>query len=425
MTQNLFSRRYLLPGTFALACGLLLTAACGQQASAPPVTVQTPKQYLITPNDLPPPGATPSANNGPSVVSRPEGAGLHVPTGFSIAEWAANLENPRFLTVAPNGDVFVAESGCNRVTVLRDTTGSGKPDVRSRFAADLRQPFGIAFYPLGPNPKYLYVANTDAVVRYPYKNGDLTATGPAEQIAELPGGGYHQHWTRTLAFSPDSKKMVVSIGSRENVGEEAAPRAAIMEYNPDGTSPRLYASGLRNAVGLGFSPVTGALWAAINERDGLGDDLVPDYATSVKPGGFYGWPYYYIGAHHDPRMPERADLAQHTITPDVLFQSHSAALSITFDTGSQFPKAYKNDIFVALHGSWNRSERTGYKVVHIPMGANGRAKGGYEDFAWGWGTPNGQVWGRPVSTAFAKDGSLLITDDGGNKIWRVAYGRGQ
>ena len=388
-----------------------------------PVAHQAPKRQNIRPADLPAPYATRSADNGPNVVSRPEGAGLTVPPGFEIHVWAENLNNPRMAQVAPNGDVFVAESGPNRVVVLRDTRGVGKADVKEVFAEDLRQPFGIAFFPLGPNPNYVYIGNTDSVVRFPYHNGDLKTTGASRTIVpDLPGGGYHQHWTRNVQFRPDGKKMYVSVGSQGNVDEgEEAQRAAISEFNPDGTGRRLFATGLRNPIGLAINPIDHSLWTAVNERDGLGDNLVPDYATSVREGGFYGWPNYYIGPNHDPRVSEKPELKAKVVVPDVLFTSHVAALGISFYTGSQFPAQYKNNAFVAEHGSWNRSARSGYRVVRIPIDKNGKAAGGFEDFVTGWSLGDGRVWGRPVSAVMAKDGSLLITDDGGGKIWRVVH----
>ncbi len=408
--------------------GLALLAGCLSRPSAPAAAAPSGQNTIgmarrIRPSDLPPLYATPSANNGPGVVARPPGASLHVPPGFEIGEWATGLNNPRALAVAPNGDVFVAESGPNRVLVLRDGANSGPPQ-RSVFADGLRQPFGIAFYPPGPAPRFVYVANTNSVVRFPYARGDLKASGtPQTIVPDLPGGGYHQHWTRRIVFRPDGKKLYVSVGSQSNVGEEEERRAAILEFNPDGSGYRVFASGLRNPVGLAFSPVTGQLWAAVNERDGLGDDLVPDYATSVKDGGFYGWPYYYIGAHHDPRMPEKPELAAKAIVPDVLLEAHSAALSVLFYTGHQFPASYQDAAFVGLHGSWNRSERSGYKVVRLLLDKSGRATGAYEDFVTGWALPDGSVWGRPVDVAQAGDGSLLISDDGGGKIWRVRASR--
>jgi glucose/arabinose dehydrogenase len=402
---------------------LLLVGACAHRstvkAAADSTTLGT---YFITPQSLPKPYETDSVNNGPSVVPRPDGAELHVPKGFAIHEWAADLNNPRAMAVAPNGDIFVAESGPNRVTVLRDSPDHSKPAQRSVFASHLRQPFGIAFYPPGKNPAYVYIANTDSVIRYPYKNGDLQPSGTAETIIDnLPLGGYHQHWTRRILFSPDGKKLYVSVGSKSNVGEEEEKRAVILQYNPDGTGFRVFASGIRNPVGLAFNPVSGQLWAAVNERDGLGDGVPPDYVTSIKDGGFYGWPWYYIGVNHDPRMRERPELASKVIVPDVLLDAHSAALSVAFYTAKEFPKAYLNSAFTGLHGSWNRSDRSGYKVVHIPFDSHGRARGGFEDFVTGWVTPDGDVWGRPVDVVVANDGALLISDDGGNKIWRVSY----
>ncbi len=394
-------------------------------SGALPVETREPQTHTVRASDLPAPGATPSVNNPPNVVSQPEGAKLSVPPGFAVYEWARDLQTPRVVTVAPNGDVFVAESGANRVTVLRDTDNDGKAEVRERFADGLRQPFGIAFYPPGPNPTHVYVANTDSVVRFPYKNGDAKASGSPETIvSDLPGGGYNQHWTRNVVFSPNGTKMYVSVGSKGNVAVEEEKRAAILEYNPDGTGYRVYASGLRNPVGLAFNPVTGALWSAVNERDGLGDDLVPDYATAVKPDGFYGWPWYYIGGNDQPDFPDRPELKDKTLVPDVLFTSHTAALGIDFYTGSQFPAAYKNSAFVALHGSWNRSARSGYEVVRIRMDAGGRPTGGYEDFLSGWKTADGKVWGRPVDVAVDSQGGLLITDDGAGKIFRVLYAGG-
>lgn len=399
--------------------GVLVAGAAVADISVP-VKTETPASHFIQASSLPAPYATRSVDNFPHLVARPAGAALHVPPGFSIAEWATGLENPRFITVAPNGDVFVAESAPGIILVLRPAANGAMPSLRREFLTGLRQPFGIAFYPVGLDPKYIYVADTDAVLRYPYHNGDLKAGGPGKLLIHLPGGGYNQHWTRTIVFSPNGKKLFVSVGSRENVGIEPPPRACVMVYTSDGTQGHVFASGLRNAVGLGFSPVTGALWAGVNERDDLGDNVPPDYVTSVRAGGFYGWPYYYIGGHHDPRMPLRPDLASKTIVPDVLLAPHCAALSISFGQKSSFPRAYKSSIYVATHGSWNRSTRSGYEVMRVPMNANGTAQGGYKDFAWGWCMPDGTVWGRPVCTAFARDGSLLITDDGGNKIWRVA-----
>jgi glucose/arabinose dehydrogenase len=324
----------------------------------------------------------------------------------------------------------VTESEPGRIRVLRDTDGDGKPDRNEVFAKGLRQPFGLAFYPPGPDPQYLYVANTDGVVRFPYHDGDLAARGEAEPIADLSGGGHLTgggHWTRDIVFSKDGKKLYASIGSltndEENPDDEPVEsvRARIFEMNPDGSAKRTYASGIRNAVGLAIQPQTGALWTSVNERDGLGDDLVPDYITEVKDGGFYGWPWYYIGAHLDPRHKRdpHPELAGKVIVPDVLVQAHSASLKLVFYEGDQFPSAFKGDAFAAFHGSWNRAIRTGYKVVRVPL-KDGKSSGIYEDFLTGFVTPEGNVWGRPVGLTVAKDGALLISDDGHNLIWRVA-----
>ena len=417
-----------------VACAALLICAVGMSTTLlhPPSSVRAevptplsvpalvPMERRIDLAHLPAPFATPSANNGPGVVPRPDDASLFVPKGFRIASWADGLDNPRVLAVAPDGDVFVAESRADRVSVLHPGP-NGMAGQKSVFLTGLKQPFGLAFYP-PKDPKFLYVANTDSVVRVPYQAGDLKASAEPETITtDLPGGGYHQHWTRRLLFSPDGKTMYVSVGSQSNVGEEEERRAAILAFSPTGGSHKVYASGLRNPVGIAFSPTTGKMWTAVNERDGLGDDLVPDYATSVTPGGFYGWPYYYMGANHDPRMPDKPVLAAKTLVPDVPFESHAAALSICFYTGSQFPSRYRGMAFVGMHGSWNRSHRSGYKVVCLPMTKNGNSTGAYEDFVTGWATPSGAVWGRPVDVAQAKDGSLLITDDGAGKIWRVTY----
>lgn len=381
----------------------------------------------ITPADLPKPYATRSVDSGSRVAARPEGAWPRVPAGFKVEEYAAGLSNPRLIRTAPNGDLFVAESYAGRVRVLRGA--GGKAETSEVFATDLRQPFGIAFYPPGADPRYVYVANTDSVVRFAYRNGDLKARGPAETVVpELPGGGRLRgggHWTRDVAFSLDGKKMFVSVGSLTNVYENANAdedrRASILEYGPDGTGFRLYATGVRNAVGIAVNPSTGDLWASVNERDGLGDDLVPDYITRVREGGFYGWPWYYIGANQDPRHPgAHPELRDKVIVPDVLLQSHSASLEMAFYTGGQFPAEYTGDAFAAEHGSWNRARRTGYKVIRVPL-RDGVPTGEYEDFMTGFVTPTGEVWGRPVGVAVAKDGALFVSDDGSNTIWRVSY----
>jgi glucose/arabinose dehydrogenase len=315
------------------------------------------------------------------------------------------------------------------IKILRDGDGDGKPEEPKLFAKGLRQPFGIAFYPPGPDPSYVYIANTDSVVRFPYKSGETEARGEPETIvADIPGGGRLTgggHWTRDVAFSNDGKRMFVSVGSRSNnddVDNNPAEkrRADILVFTPEGKEEKLYASGIRNAVGLAIHPTTGQVWASVNERDGLGDHLVPDYVTHVEEGGFYGWPWYYIGGHPDPdHVGKHPELKGKVIVPDVILQSHSASLDLAFYTGDQFPDEYKGDIFAAEHGSWNRERRTGYKVIRVPL-KDGKATGEYEDFLVGFVTPEGDVWGRPVGVATARDGSLLVTDDGSNTVWRVS-----
>jgi glucose/arabinose dehydrogenase len=383
-----------------------------------PVANAGPASRHITPADLPPPFTTDSSSNGPAIALRPAGAGLSVPPGFFVYPWADDLPGARTVMVAPNGDVFVVQSAGNAVTVLRDADHDGIPETRSTFAngSSLNLPFGLAFFPPGPNPAYVYVANTDSVIRYPYRAGDLTAHSPAQTIISgLPGP--IDHVTRGLAFRPDGAKMYISVGSAANVETGEDPRrAAILEFNPDGSGYRLFATGLRNPVSLAFQPGTGTLWTVVNERDGLGDDLPPDFATHVTDGSFYGWPYDYIGPNPDPRIPPPAGGVGTVLVPDALIQAHSAPLGLAFYTGTALPTSYRTGAFVTLHGSWNRSQRTGYKVIHL------LPDGGYEDVIWGWALPDGTVWGRPVGVAVAADGSLLISDDGAGIVWRLTYG---
>ncbi|HEX3348839.1 MAG TPA: PQQ-dependent sugar dehydrogenase, partial [Acetobacteraceae bacterium] len=401
------------------------------------------RSYRITPQSMPAPYATRSAAEAPRVTSRPPGAALRVPAGFSIAPFAAGLGQPRVIRRAPNGDIFLAESGAGRIRVFRaDATG---PNASSTvFAGDLELPFGIAFWPPA-DPQYVYVAETGRVVRYPYRSGDFKARGPAEIVVpELPTGG---HWTRDLATAPDGSRLYLSVGSESNAatGIAAQPRggvaawqaahglgaawgdeggrADVLTLDPRTNETRTLATGLRNCVGLAVQPGTGTPWCATNERDGLGDDLPPDYATSVRAGAFYGWPWYYIGDHEDPRLRgRRPDLAGQVTVPDVLIQAHTAPLGITFYDGASFPPDYRGDAFVALHGSWNRSKRTGYNVIRLRF-ENGRPTGAYEDFVTGFVVSDSSVWGRPVDVAVARDGSLLFTEDGNGTIWRVSYGR--
>jgi len=384
------------------------------------------RRHRIAAADLPAPYASESSNNGPSIVARPEGAWPQAPAGFKVSLYAERLSNPRLIRTAPNGDLFVAESAPGRLKILRGVGADGKPRTVAVFAAGLNKPFGIAFYPPGPKPEYVYVGDTDAVLRFPYENGDLAARGPAEKIADLPGGGMISggHWTRDVVFSRDGSKMYVSVGSRSNVNDtddhpDERERADILEMKPDGSARRVYAWGIRNAVGLAVDPDTGKLWASVNERDQLGDDLPPDYITHVEPGGFYGWPWYYIGGNQDPRHAgKHPELKDKVLVPDVLLEPHDASLELAFYKGRRFPARYRGGIFAAEHGSWNRSTRTGYEIVYVPL-KDGKAEGGYEDFVTGFVAPDGQVWGRPVGVAFAADGSLLFSDDASGSVWRV------
>jgi glucose/arabinose dehydrogenase len=394
----------------------------------------------ITLGDLP--TRSKSDSNMSSMAPPPDGALPQVPAGFKVEPFA-QLKRPRVIRVAPNGDIFIAQTSGDQVSVLRVADGSSKPSQTEVFATHLDGPFGIAFYPAGPNPQYLYIANEGSVVRFPYRNGDMKASGPAEVIVpKLPSGGGHV--TRDIAFSSDGTKLFISVGSSSNVDAEQSSakdiaaaekerglgaslgdeawRADVLVTSPDGKAGlKSYANGIRNCVGLTVAPQTGDVWCATNERDALGDDLPPDYATRVKPGAFYGWPWYYIGDHEDPRRKgERPDLADKVTVPDVLIQPHSAPLQIAFYTGGQFPAEYRDSPFVTLHGSWNRASRTGYKVVRAIM-KDGKPTGEYEDFLTGLVTSAGTVWGRPVGVATAHDGALLIGEDGNGMVWRVTY----
>lgn len=376
------------------------------------------QKYVITPSDLPPPRPEEDSNNPPRVVPMPADAKFTLPPGFEINLFAeGDFQRPRWLALAPNGDVFLADSRAGSVIVLRDKNGDGVADERFTFASGLTEPFGLAFW-----RDYLYVGNTNAVVRFSYKPGMTAAQGQPEKITDLPGKG---HWTRTVIFNPAGTKLYVSVGSQTNVSPEPEPRACIIEMNPDGSGRRIFACGLRNATGMAFNPSTRKLWANVQERDRLGDDLVPEYTTEVKDGGFYGWPYAYIGQNEDPRRKgERPDLVKKAIVPDLLIQAHSSVMGLVFYDGKMFPQEYRGDAFIALRGSWNRSKRTGYKIIRAPF-KNGKSAGGYEDFLLGW-LPNEdsrEVWGRPVGLLVINDGSLLIVDDGANKIWRVSYRR--
>jgi glucose/arabinose dehydrogenase len=398
------------------------------------------KRRHIMADALPEPYASPSRSNGVRVVARPRNAELKVPAGFEVKQFAAGLSGPRTLRVAPNGDIFVAETGAGRIRVLRQADGGAGAGTTETFASGLRAPFGIAFYP-PDDPQWVYVGNTDSVVRFAYRAGDLKARGAAETIvAKLPSGG---HSTRDVAFSKDGTKMFVSVGSQSNVAEgmgrldgaarrqweeqrtigatwgNETDRAGVLVFDPMGKNQKVYASGIRNCVGLAVNPNTGDLWCSTNERDGLGDDIAPDYLTRVREGGFYGWPWYYAGAHEDPRHKgARPDLKDKAIVPDVLLQAHSASLGMTFYTGDAFGPDFRGNAFAAEHGSWNRSTRTGYKIIRAIV-KDGVPTGEYEDFVVGFVVDDASAWGRPVGVAMAKDGALLFSEDGNGTIWRV------
>jgi glucose/arabinose dehydrogenase/cytochrome c5 len=420
------------PHTSQIRISAPQSASSGHSNAPPPKAPFTDYRFeepgklrKITLADFPAPYATNSAANAPQVVQRPPNAWPKAPAGFKVEQYATGLDNPRLIRTAPNGDFFLAESSSGKIRVLRGITRNGKAQQSEAFAAGLNRPFGIAFYPPGPNPEWLYVGNTNSVVRFPYRNGDLKARGAAQHIVDLPANG--NHWTRDIQFSSDGKEMFVSVGSASNVDDpDTTPaeknRADILEFNPDGSGMRVYAFGIRNAVGLAIAPGTGELWCSVNERDGLGDNLVPDYITHVTAGGFYGWPWWYMGGHQDPRHKgKHPELKDNTITPDVILQPHNASLEMTFYEGSQFPAEYQGDIFASEHGSWNKSVRAGYEVIRVPLHQTGRASGEYEDFLTGFVVNNEESWGRPVGITVAHDGSLLVADDGSNSIWRVSY----
>ena len=406
--------------------------------SRPPVAAVPP---------LPEPYATESALNFSTVVGWPEGRTPEAPDGFEVTRYAAELNYPRWFHVLPNGDVLVAEArtqirpthdrsspavqgelrsralgdSANRITLLRDADGDGVPEIRETFLEGLNQPFGMAL-----RGDDLYVANTDGVLVFPYRTGQTRIGARGHKILDLPAGGYNNHWTRNVRVGPGGTKLYVTVGSASNVGEygmdEEARRAAILEINPDGSGERIVASGLRNPVGLDWEPETGVMWTAVNERDELGDELVPDYLTSVQDGGFYGWPYAYFGQIEDPRRAgERPDLVARSLVPDLALGSHTASLGLMFYRGSGFPQRYRGGAFIGQHGSWNRSELSGYKVVFVPF-AHGRPSGPMEDFLTGFmaDPSKSEVHGRPCGVVELPDGSILVADDAGDSIWRVA-----
>jgi glucose/arabinose dehydrogenase len=447
-------------------------------------------RHKLTVADLPEPKPEEAVNNTAHIIERPKDAWPVAPAGFKVTLYAGGdakpmqradakqymrlsggtFTEPRLIRTAPNGDLFLADSGAGRIMVLRGIKADGKAEHVEIFASDLDHPFGIAFYPLGLNPQWIYVGNATTVQRIPYHSGDLHATGKPETIvpdvpgyAQLTGGG---HWTRDVAFSLDGKRLFLSVGSGSNVDDaDTHPRefhrADVLEYTPEGKFVKVYATGIRNCVGEAVNPTTGELWCSTNERDNLGNHLVPDYVTSVPEGSFFGWPWYYMGGHRDPRLQDpcangtgpnpqltapitdaqakdckRENMAAKVRTPDVIVQPHMASLQMLFypdnfrldcivesktkRCGSAFPNAYNGGAFAAEHGSWNRANRAGYEVIYIPM-KNGHATGEYDDFLTGFVTADGQVWGRPVGVTIGNDGSMYVTDDGSRSVWRVEY----
>jgi len=393
-----------------------------------PVQTLVPSPIQISLEALPEPYASESARKSPDVIAPPEDATLNVPAGFTVNVFASGLDRPRWLALTPDGDVLVTETRENRIRRLADEDGDGVAEVRETFATaqnGLDIPFGMAF-----SADAFFLGNSDEVRRFDWQAGETALAGQGEQILQLPGGGYNQHWTRNVVMAPEGDRLFVSIGSRSNVDEEPLPRAAVQTVALDGRNPQVFASGLRNPVGLDFHPVTGEPYVTVNERDGLGDDLVPDYFTQIREGEFFGWPYAYLSPENlDPRRLTRAGVSEapekvdEVRSPDVLFQAHSAALGLQFYEGDTFPQKYRNGAFVAFRGSWNRSEGTGYKIVFVPFDTAGRPTGGYEDFLTGFLVdPSGPTtWGRPVGLLVLPDGSLLLTEEANGRIYRIQY----
>lgn len=408
--------------------GMAMLATGGQSEAGDLATTPfEPTPIKIAVDDVPKPTPDNSPSKRPKIEPVPETATLQAPAGFKVTLFAEGMKQARWLALTPDGDVLLAQSREEKISILRDTNGDGSVDSTITFADKgngVNVPFGMAFV-----DGYFLLGNTNEVRRYPWKSGQLKLEGKGEQITELPGGGYNQHWTRNVIAAPKGNWIYVSVGSQSNVDVEEDPRAAVLKMRPDGADRTVFARGLRNPVGLAIHPTSGELYATVNERDRLGDDLVPDYLTSVKEGGFYGWPYAYLKPENlDPRRmkdgkSERPDLAEKTITPEVLFQAHSAALGICFSSGEKFPEKYRHGAFVAFRGSWNRNAGTGYKIVFVPFDQNGKPQGHYEDFVKGFLVDESQpsTWGRPVGVLMHTDGSLLFTEEENGRIYRVSY----
>jgi glucose/arabinose dehydrogenase len=404
----------LITGALAL---LLLAPIWPAQAQ---FADQAPGQrFQFDPNQLPKPYATDSVANVPDVVARPAQPDFHLPPGFSVNEFAGGFDDPRWLAIAPNGDVFLTLPQQGEIVLLRDTKGNGKAELISVFAKGFDRPHGLAIH-----DGYLYVADVNRVWRIAWQAGDDVARAKPEPVT-MSGvfGEPSGHWTRNIVFTPDGSRFVVTVGSASNIGEDPPVRATLQSFAVDGRDQKTLASGLRNAVGIAYRPGSNDLYVVVNERDGMGDGLVPDFLTRIQPGGFYGWPYAYIGRHVQPDMPSRPDMVAKAIVPDLLIQSHSAPLGLAFYDGTMFPEEYRGDAFVALHGSWNSGSPAGYKVVRVPF-KDGRPAGYYENFLTGFwiaGKEPAEVWGRPVAIVVAKDGSLLVSDDASGSIWRISY----
>ncbi|MEO6149281.1 MAG: sorbosone dehydrogenase family protein [Mucilaginibacter sp.] len=429
-----------------LAAAGILIAGCSNDKKANPDDADTITNASTQQVNLPAPYATKSVSKYCKVVGWPQGKMPVAPEGFTVSLFADNLRNPRNIYVARNGDIFVSEANtevtgvkkvgaaikgitksqnldesANDIILFRDINGDGKPELKTVFLSGLKQPYGMLVV-----GNWFYVANTDGLWRYPYKRKQKVMTEPGQKIVDLPAGGYNNHWTRNLLANRDGSKIYIAVGSGTNVAEHGMEnekrRANILEINPDGTGEIIYAAGLRNPVGIDWEPGTRKLYAAVNERDNLGDDLVPDYLTGVQKNGFYGWPYAYFGPHEDPSCKVKSpEMVRNTITPDLALGSHTASLGLAFYTGRTFAAHYKGGAFIGQHGSWNSSKLVGYKVVYAPFHA-GKPTGDIEDFLTGFiaNEEKGEVYGRPVDVAVTKDGSLLVTDDTSNKIWRVA-----